>query len=78
MQDVWAEYDALANQVICDPLLGELRPSEMGDPWWETTATVCGRSVVFLIDGEEQPDPALLAHAHEIVREFPSFERRMA
>src|SRR5262245_61645329 len=59
------------------PALGVLRLSDDGD-WWETeVATETGR-IAFKIGGEREPDPALLAHAVEILNDIPRFRERIA
>ena len=36
-----------------------------------------GRTVEILIDGKEEPNPALIARARELVADFNTFERRL-
>ena len=58
-------------------VLGRLVPSADGD-WWEATVPVGTGHVAFKIGGGPDPDPALLAHARDIVRSFPEFRERVA
>lgn len=75
----WLLDDPAAHwkSVVADPLLGEMRLDEE-DTWWMATARLSDRTIQFCIGGEVEPDAALLAHAHNIIREFPAFERRLA
>src|SRR5687768_14860048 len=60
-----------------DPILGTLRLSDDRD-CWHATVTVGDKTVGFIIGGEAEPDAALAAHASDIVRDFPAFERRVS
>src|SRR5687767_3561640 len=75
----WLFGDPTANwkQTVIDPVLGELRLSEDAD-WWEATVNVGNCAIQFCIGGEGEPDANLLSHAHDIIREFSSFEHRLA
>lgn len=45
---------------------------------WEGSFTSQGRTIEILIRGDDEPPPALVTRAREVVAEFPSLERRMA
>jgi hypothetical protein len=61
-----------AREPFTDPLLGRLSPDEQG---W-TVAVVRGDdSFQFTVGGSTEPDPALLAHAHDILSDYESFRR---
>ena len=57
-----------------DSVLGTLRWSE-DDQMWEASVSVGDWEVGFLIAGDSQPSNALVAHAHDIVRTLPDFQR---
>jgi len=61
-------------RTVIDPVLGELRLSDDAE-WWEGHASVGSRTIGFIIGGEGKPDARLIAHAHDIVRSLPEFER---
>jgi Phage integrase family len=44
---------------------------------WEADFRVRDRTVEILIDGEDEPNPALVARARELVVDFDTFERRL-
>lgn len=44
---------------------------------WEATVECQGDSFAFAIGGREEPDPALLQHAVDILRDYASFKRRL-
>jgi hypothetical protein len=45
---------------------------------WEGSFTSEGRTIEFLIRGNDEPPPALVTRAREVVAEFPALERRLA
>jgi len=55
-----------------DPVLGELKPAEEG---WTVSVTKGNDDFRFTIGGMNVPDAALLAHAHDILREYDSFKK---
>jgi hypothetical protein len=59
-----------------DPVLGTLRLAE--ENWWEASVAIDGRTLGFKIGGKIEPDSALIAHARDIVRSFPEFEKMVA
>jgi hypothetical protein len=59
-----------------DPLLGTLLRNVEAEAW-EAEFRVRDRTVEILIDGKEEPDPALVTRARELVADFDSFERRL-
>jgi len=59
-----------------DPQLGTLIRDVKSESW-EGSLTVGDRAVRILIDGHEEPEPALVARAREIVADFNSLERRL-
>ncbi len=59
---------------VSDPVLGELLLSSDGD-WWESTVLIDGSAVQFQLGGDREPSSYLISHAHDIVREFPTFSR---
>ena len=61
---------------IVDPVLGLCVPDQ-AERWWRASVTLDGRQIAFLFGGDFEPDPALLAHARDIVGEFDAFERRV-
>jgi hypothetical protein len=60
-----------------DAVLGELRWSEDEDAW-ECVVAVEYELVRFLLGGDAEPCPALIAHAHDIVRTYDAFKRSVA
>jgi hypothetical protein len=62
---------------VSDAVLGPLRLDGDGQ-WWEAAVRIGGKAVGFKVGGEAEPSGALLAHAHEIVRSFPVFERMVS
>ena len=59
-----------------DPQLGRLMRNVEAEAW-EGDFRVRDRTVEILIDGKKEPDPALVAHARELVADFDTFERRL-
>jgi hypothetical protein len=60
-----------------DPQLGTLVRNVEAEAW-EAEFRVRDRTVEILIDGKEEPNPALLARARDLVADFDSFERRLS
>jgi hypothetical protein len=63
--------------VRTDPLLGTLRRNVRAEAWEGAFASAHG-TVELLIAGKDEPAPALVARAREVVAEFPALERRVA
>jgi hypothetical protein len=62
--------------VRTDPQLGTLfRNVEAGA--WEGAFASANGTIRLLIDGKDEPAPALVARAREVVAEFPALERRV-
>ena len=59
-----------------DPQLGTLIRNVKAEAW-EGDFSVRDRTVEILIDGKEEPNPALVARARELVADFDTFERRL-
>ena len=59
-----------------DPLLGTLAFNS-GSRAWECQIMLDGHRVTFAVGGNEQPDPALMQHARDIVTAFPAFNARV-
>jgi hypothetical protein len=55
-----------------DPLLGTLEPAETG---WTVKVVKGADTFEFTIGGASRPDDTLLVHAHDILRDFPSFKK---
>ncbi|MGI8978085.1 MAG: hypothetical protein ACR2FY_02550 [Pirellulaceae bacterium] len=55
-----------------DPVLGELKAAEAG---WTVSIVKDNDCFSFTIGGTSLPDAALLAHAHDILREYDSFKK---
>jgi hypothetical protein len=55
-----------------DSVLGELTPTEDG---WTAQVSARGDVVEFTIGGVGEPDPALVAHAGEIIKHYEMFAR---
>lgn len=64
--------------VISDPVLGELRRSEIGEEMWETKVPANGANFLIVVDGEGLPDPLLLEKAWEIARDASGFLRSIS
>jgi hypothetical protein len=45
---------------------------------WEGAFTSSGRTIEFLIRGDKEPPPALVARAREVLAEWPALERRIS
>ena len=58
--------------VFNDPVLGELKAEETG---WTVSVTRGASTFSFTIGGKNEPDAALLAHAHEILRDYDAFRK---
>ena len=81
---IWTKVSPRAHQIISrgrghvrrDPQLGTLIRNVKAEAW-ETDFRVRDRTVDILIDGKEEPSPALVARARELVADFDTFERRL-
>jgi hypothetical protein len=62
---------------VVDPILGPCVPDQ-AERWWRASAEVGSRKIAFTLGGDSEPDPALLAHARQIVGDLDAFERRVA
>ncbi|MEI9896028.1 MAG: hypothetical protein WDN28_19700 [Chthoniobacter sp.] len=62
---------------VSDSVLGELLLSD-DDDYWESTVAIDGKPLQFQLSGDPQPSPAVLSHAHDIVRDFADFSRTMS
>ena len=62
--------------VRTDPQLGTLFRDVKAQAWEGAFASAHG-SIRLLIDGKDEPAPALVARAREVVAEFPALERRV-
>jgi hypothetical protein len=51
-------------------------PQRQGEAWEGAFASANG-TIELLIDGKDEPAPALVARAREVVAEFPALERRV-
>jgi hypothetical protein len=60
-----------------DPQLGTLI-RDLETQAWEGSFTSEGRTIEFLIRGDDEPPPVLVRGARDVVAEFPTLERRMA
>jgi hypothetical protein len=58
-----------------DPALGELKAAEAG---WTASVAKGNDSFRFTIGGIRVPDASLLAHAHDILREYDSFKKSIS
>ncbi len=61
---------------VVDPVLGPCFPGQE-ERWWRAVVDVHGRRITFTLGGDLAPDPALLAHARDIVAELDAFEIRV-
>jgi hypothetical protein len=59
-----------------DPQLGTLF-RDVKTEAWETDFKVRDQTVAILIEGKEEPNPALIARARQLVADFDTFERRL-
>jgi hypothetical protein len=59
-----------------DPQLGTLIRNVKAEAW-EGDFRVRDRTVKILIDGQQEPNPALIDRARELVADFDTFERRL-
>jgi hypothetical protein len=62
--------------VRTDPQLGTLFRDVKAEAWEGAFASANG-TIQLLIDGKDEPAPALVARAREVVAEFPALERRV-
>jgi hypothetical protein len=62
--------------VRTDPQLGKLFRDVKAEAWEGAFASASAR-IRLLIHGKDEPAPALLARAREVVAEFPALERRV-
>lgn len=58
-------------ETTIDSLLGVLVPGEDG---WTARVSRGDDEIEFTIGGKNQPDPALLAHAHDILNHYETFK----
>jgi hypothetical protein len=70
------QLDKALGHVRNDPQLGTLTRHVKGE-YWQASLTSRDRSVDVIIDGEDEPNPALLARAREIVTKFDVLEARL-
>ena len=63
--------------VLRDPQLGTLIRNVEAEAW-EGEFNVRDRMVEILIDGNEEPNPTLVARVRELVADFDTFERRLS
>jgi hypothetical protein len=61
---------------MVDPILGPCVPDQE-ERWWRASLEANGRRIDFTLGGELEPNPLLLAHAHQIVGELDAFEKRV-
>ena len=81
---MWANVSPRAHRIMSrarghvrrDPQLGSLIRNVEAEAW-EAEFRVRDRTVEILIDGKEEPNPALVARARELVADFDNFERRL-
>lgn len=66
----------IRGHVRTDPQLGTLHRNVEAEAWEGAFASAHG-AVRLLIDGRDEPAPALVARAREVVAEFPALERRV-
>lgn len=66
----------LRGHVRTDPTLGRLQRDVRAEAWEGAFASTRG-AVGLLIAGREEPAPALVARARELVADFPALERRI-
>jgi hypothetical protein len=55
-----------------DPVLGRMEPVETG---WTVKVVKDAETFEFTIGGVSEPDAELLAHAHDILHDYPSFKK---
>ncbi len=63
--------------VIIDPVLGELKRSDIDAEMWETTIRYSTDQFSIMIAAEGRPDPALLLRARRLVEDAPGFLSRL-
>jgi hypothetical protein len=81
---MWAKVSPRAHRIMSrargqvqrDPQLSRLIRNVEAEAW-EAEFKVRDRTVEILIDGKEEPNPALVARARELVADFDNFERRL-
>jgi hypothetical protein len=81
---IWTEASPRVHRVMSrarghvrqDPQLGRLVRNVEAEAW-EAEFRARQRTVAILIDGKEEPNPALVARARELVADFENFERRL-
>jgi hypothetical protein len=71
-----ADHEQSARLRTAHPQLGTLIRNVKAEAW-EGEFRVRDRTVEILIDGKEEPDPALVIRARELVADFGNFERRL-
>ena len=73
---VWAVSSRLRGDVRKDPQLGTLT-RDRRIRCWEAAVTRGDRIVDVLIEGTDEPNPALLARARKVVANFDALERKV-
>ena len=81
---IWTKASPRARQIMSrarghvrrDPQLGTLTRNVKAGAW-EADVRVRDRTVEILIDGNEEPNPTLVARVRELVADFDTFERRL-
>ena len=81
---IWTKASPRAHRIVSrarghvrtDPQLGTLVRNVEAEAW-EANFKVRDRTVEILIDGKQEPDPALVARARELVADFHNFELRL-
>ena len=81
---IWMKVSPRAHRIMSrvrghvrtDPQLGTLIRNVKAEAW-EGDFRVRDRMVEILIDGNEEPNPALVARVRELVADFDTFERRL-
>jgi NhaP-type Na+/H+ or K+/H+ antiporter len=81
--ETWQRLSGPARRVVSrvrghvrtDPQLGTLYRDTKAEAWEGAFASANG-TIELLIDGKDEPVPALIARAREVVAEYPALERR--
>ena len=81
---IWTKMSPRAHSIMSkarghvrkDPQLGTLIRNVKARAW-EANFRLRDRMVEILIDGNEEPDPTLVARVHELMADFDTFERRL-
>lgn len=77
LRDLFPSKRAAQHEQVEDPVLGVLRLDDDGN-WWEAQLEINGKTIGFKIGGDTVPAPALIAHAHHIVRSFVDFDKMVS